>query len=272
MDSGWVCLYRELKYWEWYKTPFMVHLFIHLIISANHQDGAWQGIAVKRGQLVTGRKSLSEETGISEQTVRTCLKRLEKTCEIAQQSTSKFTIITVCNYDKYQKSISKINQQITNNQPSANQVLTTNNNETIKEERKDIVEQPPRQREIIPFSAIISLLNKNSGKDFKSETKSTRSHIKARWVEGFRLNDFSAVIEDKCAIWKTDMKMCKYLRPETLFGTKFESYLQDAKNGNSAAIPVAGFNCNICDYKVNHGTNCWREGRETCSAFRSIQP
>ncbi len=49
--SGWIKLHRILLDWEWYKSPNMVHVFLHLILSANHEDGRWQGHEVKRGQL-----------------------------------------------------------------------------------------------------------------------------------------------------------------------------------------------------------------------------
>jgi hypothetical protein len=101
--EGWIKLHRRLVEWEWYKVPSMVHLFLHLVLSANHEDGRWQGVVVKRGQLITGRRSLSEATGISEKTVRTCLSRLEETGEIIKKTASKFSIITVCKYSEYQE-------------------------------------------------------------------------------------------------------------------------------------------------------------------------
>lgn len=128
MDSGWVADHRKVKYWEWYKTPHMYHLFSHLIREANICDAKWRGIEIKRGQLVTGRKKLSEDTGISEQSIRTCLNRLKSTNEITIKPTSKYSIITICNYDSYQLGSGETNQQtnqqtnhqLTNNQPHNN--------------------------------------------------------------------------------------------------------------------------------------------------------
>lgn len=71
---------------------------------------------------------------------------------------------------------------------------------------------------------IVEYLNAKAGTQYRSSTESTARHIKARLNEGFTVDDFFTVIDKKCAEWKgTDME--KYLRPETLFGTKFESYL-----------------------------------------------
>jgi len=133
MSDGWVKLHRKMTEWEWYKVPNMFHLFAHLVMTANHEDGRWQGNDVKRGQVITGRKSLSEATGISEQSVRTCLSKLELTKEVSVFSTKKYSVITVCNYDIYQEEKKLVNQVLTNSQPTANQVLTTNKNERMKE-------------------------------------------------------------------------------------------------------------------------------------------
>ena len=80
----------------------------------------------------------------------------------------------------------------------------------------------------IPFVEIVNYLNAKSGKNFKDNTKETRRAIRARWNEGFRLPDFKRVIVTKCAKWKSDEKMVDYLRPQTLFGTKFEGYLNES--------------------------------------------
>jgi uncharacterized phage protein (TIGR02220 family) len=77
----------------------------------------------------------------------------------------------------------------------------------------------------IPFSEIIDYLNLKTNSKYKPTTKATRDKIKARWREGYTLEDFKTVIDKKVAEWINDPKMAQYLRPETLFGTKFESYL-----------------------------------------------
>jgi uncharacterized phage protein (TIGR02220 family) len=79
----------------------------------------------------------------------------------------------------------------------------------------------------IPFSDIIAFLNSHTGKNFKATTKATRKHISGRWSEGYRLEDFKKVIRRKSKQWGGDSKMSKYLRPETLFGNKFEGYLNE---------------------------------------------
>ena len=77
----------------------------------------------------------------------------------------------------------------------------------------------------IPYKEIIDYLNKKAGTQYRYKTKKTKKKIEARYNEGFAIDDFKKVIDIKCDEWLSDPKMCKYIRPETLFGNKFESYL-----------------------------------------------
>lgn len=79
--------------------------------------------------------------------------------------------------------------------------------------------------ERIPYAEIVGYLNLKAGTSYRADAKETRKHIRARWSEGFRTEDFKTVIDKKTAEWKTDAKMAMFLRPLTLFSTKFESYL-----------------------------------------------
>lgn len=81
---------------------------------------------------------------------------------------------------------------------------------------------------ILNCNAVIAYLNEKAGTAYRSKTKKTRDLIKARFHEGFTVEDFKTVIDKKCAEW-LGTEYEKYLRPETLFGTKFEGYL-NAKN------------------------------------------
>ena len=81
----------------------------------------------------------------------------------------------------------------------------------------------------LPNKEIVDYLNQKANTRYKHTTKATQRFIRARFNEGFTLEDFFSVIDNKSKEWKTDAKMVKFLRPETLFGTKFESYLQEAK-------------------------------------------
>ena len=81
----------------------------------------------------------------------------------------------------------------------------------------------------IPYTEIVAALNGALGTSYRPTSKKTRQLIHARWAEGFRFPDFEAVIDTMAAAWVDDPKMSVYLRPETLFGPKFESYLNRPK-------------------------------------------
>ena len=68
-------------------------------------------------------------------------------------------------------------------------------------------------------------MNNQTNSNYKSSSTKTRELVKARFNEGFQLEDFMKVIDIKTAEWINNPIWCNYLRPETLFGTKFESYL-----------------------------------------------
>lgn len=89
------------------------------------------------------------------------------------------------------------------------------------------------------YKEIISYLNEKAGTNYRSSSKTTRQHIHARLEEGYSVEDFQRVIDNKCADWKgTEWE--KYLRPATLFGTKFESYLNQKQTKKGAnGIPIA---------------------------------
>lgn len=92
-------------------------------------------------------------------------------------------------------------------------------------EEQEKGEEKGEEKEQVPYGEIISFLNTKANTDYREGTKKTKDLIRARFNENFTLNDFKKVIDIKCREWLYDDKMKKFLRPETLFGTKFESYL-----------------------------------------------
>lgn len=100
--EGWITLHRKFLTWEWFDKPEMVQLFIWLLLNANYADKKWQGKVIKRGQILTTTPKIMEALRLTEQQTRTCIGRLKSTGEITCKSTNKYTIITICNYDRYQ--------------------------------------------------------------------------------------------------------------------------------------------------------------------------
>lgn len=127
--DGWIKLYRRFPDWQWFKRPEMVQIWVYILLSAAHRDHVWQSVNIRRGEFPTSVAALCRATGLSTQQVRTCLSRLERTGEITQKSTNKFTIISVCNFDDYQLDAETDqqtnNKQVTNKQQSNNNQITT---------------------------------------------------------------------------------------------------------------------------------------------------
>ena len=137
--SGWIKIHRKFLDWQWFEKSEAVHLFIYLLLKANHKDSQWQGIDIKRGQFISSLGKISTDTGISLQSIRTLLNKLEKTNEIELKSTNKFTIVTICKYECYQDETEETNKQLTNKQQTTNKQLTTNKNDKKEKNNKEVI-------------------------------------------------------------------------------------------------------------------------------------
>ena len=98
--------------------------------------------------------------------------------------------------------------------------ITSNNN------TRDI-KTTSRNSTRIPYKEIIDYLNEKTGRKYKHTAIANQRVIKARMNEGYTLEEFKTVIDKKTVEWENDVKMKKFLRPETLFGTNFDRYLNE---------------------------------------------
>ena len=145
-QSGYIKIDRNIVNWRWWNNRNTLIVFLTILLKANYKDLTFEGRTIHRGQFVTSTQSLAESTGLSTQSVRTCLMHLISTGEITSESTNRYRIITVVNYDKYQESTSKtaVNQQATNKQSTSNQqqVNTRNTRNTRKKDNR-VADAPP---------------------------------------------------------------------------------------------------------------------------------
>lgn len=112
--------------WEWKDDFMLLGFFITLILDANHKDTRYHGHEIPRGSLVFGRKATSKRFGVSERCVRTLLTRLKTTGEVTSKTTSKFSIICIVNYEKYQEiPASKTTSNASCRRPASDQQVTT---------------------------------------------------------------------------------------------------------------------------------------------------
>ena len=115
-----------------------------MLFDATHKDHELlvgnQVIRLKRGQFVFGRKVFAAKTNLTERAVRTLLTRLKKSQMIDQQTTNKYSIISITNYDDYQNT----DQQMTSKRPASDQQVTTNNNNN----NNNNMREPPKLLEV----------------------------------------------------------------------------------------------------------------------------
>ena len=244
MNEGWVKVYRDFTKWEWYSDIKIARVFIHLLLTVNHKAARWKGIDIQPGQRIVSRESLAKETGLGIQEVRTALNKLKSTSEITIETTSKFTIISLVNWRKYQRgevdtnqvTNQQINQQLTNVQPAPNQQVTTNKNE--KNEKND------KNEKNINYSTFFSVdVEKFSNKQQKHcygrfnnvlLTDGEVAQLKARFGSGYteKLERFSHGLELKGYTYNNH-----YLAMLEWFG-KEESPEEDILLMNMANVPV----------------------------------
>ena len=103
MNEGYIIVQRNMLNWGWYKDLNTAHLFLHCLLKANWAPGVFWGQRIGRGQFATSLQVLSTETGLSIQQVRTALKHLTMTGELTDEVKGKYRLITVSDYDRYQR-------------------------------------------------------------------------------------------------------------------------------------------------------------------------
>lgn len=216
-------------------SPTMKLLIIYLMGKVNHEPNMWmwegEKFEVQRGQTITSLEKLQKEIGkgVSIQNIRTALNNLEKYGFLTNKSTKTGRLITIVNYDELQgidnEDNKDINKDLTKTQQRPNKDLTSNNNDNHNNNDNNN-KQYINNIIYTQIQEIISYLNEKAGTNYKHNTKKTISLIKARFNEGFNIDDFKIVIDKKIKSW-AGTEWEKFIRPETLFGTKFESYLNE---------------------------------------------
>ena len=119
---------------------------------------------------------------------------------------------------------------------------------------------PTQPKEPDPIEEVVDHLNSRAGTHYRATTASTRRLIKARLKEGFTIDDIKLVIDKKCADWGRNPKMAEYLRPDTLFGNKFEGYLNARQMPQARANAAYATNtAAIAQDADGHVAQCTRE-------------
>lgn len=113
-------------------------------------------------------------------------------------------------------------------------------------------EENEKKKDIVGLRAAtareaIDILNETAGTGFK-HTKTNAGHVSARLAEGFTLDNVRAVVASRVALWGDDPSMRQYLRPQTVFGSKFDAYLQAASMPSLGRGNGSGHTCATCQH------------------------
>jgi biotin operon repressor len=139
-DNTFIKLSRKIQSWRWYQDANTMRVFVHILLNANVYDHDFENITVKRGQWVTSVNKISEQLNISTRSIRTALNHLKSTNEVAIKTTPKYSIITVKNYNQYQKvtKCSTINRQTDDKQVTNDRQQYKKGKERKRREERDI--------------------------------------------------------------------------------------------------------------------------------------
>lgn len=224
MAKGWISIHRKIEdcqIWLGNEPYDRRSAWISILLMANHEDKDilfdGQMVTVKRGQFITSVRHLGQKWMWSKDRTLRYLRLLEALQMIHRESDNRRTLITIIKYENYQdmrdsnEDTHKDSNKDTDKDADTPQTIMKNN------ENNNIYNVELR-------SKIISYLNQKCGTNYKASTVNTKKHINARLNDGYKYEDFVKVIDNKYKDWKgTEWE--QYLRPDTLFGTKFESYL-----------------------------------------------
>lgn len=200
-------LHRQLLDWEWFDNSQMVHVWIYFLLKANYQDGKWHGIDVPRGSLITSLDTISKDTKLSIREIRTCLNKLKKTGEVTIKTTNKFSVVTICNYDKY-NSINSESDKQSDIQTTSKRQASDKQATIDKENNKDRkIEKVKKEKDELFEECWIAYRRKGSkGKAFTfweklsaEDQKKVLPHIKA-YIEHREIQyqkDFERYLRDR---------------------------------------------------------------------------
>ena len=151
IGKGFMRLHRNLLDWEWFDNSQMVHIWIYFLLKANYQDSKWRGIDIPRGSFVTSLGTISNETRLTIREVRTCISKLKATGEVTIKATNKYSIVTVCNYDRYNftnDDSDKQNDKQNDKQATTDKEINNNNNIIIKEKETNVSSKKDEKDEL----------------------------------------------------------------------------------------------------------------------------
>jgi len=195
-SQGWVKLHRKTIDNPIFKNPDAMLLWIYLLLKANHADAKIavgnSTVLVKRGQVFTGRKSLSEQTGLSESKIERLIKFLTNEQQIEQQTFTKYRLISILNFDTYQST----EQEADNKRTTSEQQSDTNKND--KNEKNNI-----KEKKIAPLKFIKPTIKEIESYFLEKDLSAAESKTEALKFFSYYDSKGWVVGESKMSKWKS---------------------------------------------------------------------
>ena len=223
MDSGWVKLHRKITDSRVFQNDGLFKVWIWCLCRASHKK-EWvilktgKGnieVEVEPGQFVFGRNSASKNLRMPPSSIRNRMEKLKNIGNLDIKQDNQYSLITIINWHTYQVIENKEDRKEDKQRTGKGQAKDTYKND--KNDKNDI-------------KHIVEFMNSILETEYKTTTAKTNQLIHARLNEGFTVENFKTVILKKHKEWRYNPDMVKFLRPETLFGVKFESYLNQHEN------------------------------------------
>jgi uncharacterized phage protein (TIGR02220 family) len=238
---GYVKLSRRLLNNPIFKKPAYLSVWLYLLLNAQHEESSFIWNNKKQilgvGQLLTGIKVIAKKTGIAQSSVYRILKYLENEKQIEQQKTTKFTVITILNWGKYQGCEKQNGKQMENRWKTDGKQMETyknvnkNVNKNVKQEGKPGAESS--------YTSFIENFNSMVGSSYRGDTKSQSAFL-SRLKSGYTLEDIlKAVSNAKCDSYLMGDNPTKrrYLTPEYITRSdKLDQWLNNKKRETEVNI------------------------------------
>lgn len=209
-ERGFIALFRQFIDWEWYDDANTMRVFIHCLLLANYKNKKWRGKTIKRGQFITSQPKLAHSLKLSIKQIRGSLEKLKRTGEVAVESNTEYSIITVKNYDFYQdKGRQTDTQKEEKGQAEGRRGATTNKDNNID------------TNSYINISSSSSIeLTKEEEELLKSHSKRNKIKYFKPWLRKILGNgDYKELLEKEKRLQAKELKNKKEVEAEEVIET-----------------------------------------------------
>lgn len=223
--EGWIKIHRSLLDKGWFRKPEAVQLWLYLLLKAEFQDteSFWLGkvVYLKAGQFITGRRKISNDTGISESSVERLLNMFEMCSQIEQQKSNTSRLISILNYEKFQASEQRMNNKRTANGQQMDTIIR--NKEILLSKDNNIIIGGSSEIEILKHE-VIEFQNKNCPSVSKLKKQMTNEDAE-KLVGEFGVESVKEIL--------LDMENWKNIKTKTNVYLTARKWLQNNKNRNN---------------------------------------